>query len=163
MRRVEALVQKSFPPEHREVGLTAHNIAELLALQGQRDAALAEYDHALAVRTKAHGPDDPYVANTLTGRAEVLLALGRAPEALADLERALAIRERANDPQRDDFGRTRFGLARALAQTGGDLGRARRLAEAARTDLAEGDSPLAVDRRNALEAWLAAHPEPSAG
>jgi len=163
MRRVEALVRKAFPPEHREVGLTAHNIAELLALQGQHAEALAEYDHALAVRTKAHGPDDPYVANTLTGRAEVLLGLGRGAEALVDLERALAIRERAHDPQRDDFGRTRFALAQALEQTGGDPARARRLAEAAQADLAEGDSPLAQARRDALAAWLAAHPGPSAG
>jgi eukaryotic-like serine/threonine-protein kinase len=163
MRRVEALVHASFPPEHREVGLTAHNVAELLALQGQHEAALAEYEHALAVRTKVHGPDDPYVANTLTGRAELLLTLSRAAEARADLERALAIREGANDPQRHDYGRTRFALARALWQTGGDRTRARQLAEAARGDLAEADSPLARGRRAALAAWLAEHAAPGEG
>ncbi len=158
MRRVEALVRKSLPAEHREAGTTAHNIAELLALRGEHEAALAEFARALAIRTAVHGPEDPYVANTLTGRAEVLLALGRETEALADLERALAIRDRAHDPRTLDYGRTRFALARALGQTGGDRARAGQLAEAARRDLAEADGYLGEERRAALEAWILAHP-----
>src|SRR5690606_20912212 len=157
MQRVEALVTTAFPPVHREVGTTAHNVAELLALLDRPQEALARYDHALAVRTEVHGPDDPYVANTLTGRAEVLLSLERADEARADLERALVIREASGDPNRHEHGRTRFGLARALWDTGGDQARARALAEAAKADLAEGDSPLTRQRREALGAWLREH------
>lgn len=157
MRRVETLVRKSLPAEHREAGTTAHNIAELLELQGDHQAALAEYERALAIRIAVHGPEDPYVANTLTGRGEVWLSLGRAREALADLERALQIREHADDPRELDYGRTRFGLARALWLTDGDQARARQLAEQARANLAKGDGRLAADRREALEAWITEH------
>ncbi|MEM9456013.1 MAG: serine/threonine-protein kinase [Myxococcota bacterium] len=154
MRRVQALVERGFPPEHREVGTTLHNIGELLALRGDHEAALDHFDRSLPIRTKVHGPEDPYVANTLTARGETLLALGRDRRARADLERALEIRTKAGDPNEHEFGRTRFGLARALWRTGGDQARALRLAQAARTDFASADSALKRQRREALQSWL---------
>jgi len=153
MQRVEALVDENFPPVHREVGITQHNIGELLALQRRHEEAIARFDRAIAVREEVHGADDRYVANSLTARGESRLALGRDAEALADFERALAIRTATHEPLEHDFGRTRFGLAQALWRTGGDQARALRLAEAAAADFASADSPLKQRRRDAVAAW----------
>ncbi len=157
MLRVEALVTKNFPPVHREVGTTQHNIAELLALQGDYASAIERFDRAVAVRLEVHGTTHPFVANSLTARGESRLALSRDADALADFERALQIRAAADDHREHEYGRTRFGLARALWRTGGDRARALALAERASADFATADSTLKRQRRTALETWRREH------
>lgn len=48
-----------------------------------------------------------------------------------------------------------FGLARALALTGGEMARARTLAKQARSRLHAQDDNTAADRIKKIEAWLA--------
>lgn len=60
------------------------NHGNVLAKLGQKDAALAAYDAALA--------RDPRLLAALFNRANLLAALGRMAEALADYDRALVVR-----------------------------------------------------------------------
>jgi len=92
----------------------------------------------------AFGPRHPTVAEALLGLGEAFVAARRPDLAVGQLERALAYLE----PRRGDGllrARTRFVLARALVAAGGDLGRARALAGAARA------SWLAMDGEHAPE------------
>jgi hypothetical protein len=88
----------------------------------------------------------------LTGEGKALLALGSAGEALPLLERALLLRAKDADPV--DVAETRFALARALVATGGDLKRARGLAEAAAAAYAATGEGYPRQRAE-IASWLA--------
>lgn len=156
MLAVEALVTKAFPPVHREVGTTNHNIASNYREWGKLEESLPRYDVAIAVRREIHGTRHVYVSNSLTGKGLALLDLGRTDEALPLLEEALSIRSETGAPPRKRA-RTEFSLARALALTGGDMTRARTLAKDARDRLRAQDDDTAADRITKIDAWLAEH------
>ncbi len=157
MKTVSALVARAYPPVHREVGTTNHNIASIYSDKGEPATALDYYDRAIEVRQQIHGTEHTYVANSLTGKARALLDLARASEAMPLLERALSIRAATESPPRK-AAQTEFALARALQQTGADLERARALATAARDRLrAQDHDEVAVARIREINAWLVAH------
>ncbi len=154
MAEVEALVTRAFPPVHREVGTTNHNIASCYREWGKPQQSLSRYDVAIDVRRKVHGERHVYVANSLTGKALALLDLGRPDEALPLLEEAHAIRGETESPPRKRA-QTEFGLARALEATGGAPDRAARLARSARHHLEGQEHDAAVlERVTAIDAWL---------
>ena len=156
MLAVERIVTKSFPAVHREVGTTNHNIASVLRDWGKPEPSLPRYDVALEVRRKVHGERHMYVANTLTGKALALLDLDRPKDALPLLEEALSIRGETEAPPRK-HAQTEFGLARALAETGGDLERARVLARTARGRLVSQSDEAVSERIAEIDRWLSAH------
>jgi hypothetical protein len=86
----------------------------------------------------------------MTDLARAYLGGGKAELALPLLEQALAAQEAVKDP--DWLAVTRFCLARALWQTGGDRVRARELARQAATYPRSLEAPD-LDAKD----WLAAH------
>jgi tetratricopeptide (TPR) repeat protein len=58
--------------------------AEVLALSGRFDAALATYDRAIAL--------DPNHAAAYVARGRSLIAIGRAAETMAPVEKAIRLR-----------------------------------------------------------------------
>jgi tetratricopeptide (TPR) repeat protein len=87
------------------------------------------------------------------------LALGKPQKAVVPLERALALREK-NDPQADHLGETRFALARALWDAGGNRNSALRLAVRARDDYRTLSFPSTNAKLAEIATWLASHPVP---
>jgi tetratricopeptide (TPR) repeat protein len=70
-----------------EAGVTEYD-------RGHFDAALDDFNRALALRERTPPPDRPEIAQTLDARALALAATCRTQEALADSERAVAIRRK---------------------------------------------------------------------
>jgi tetratricopeptide (TPR) repeat protein len=153
--RAIAIVTQAFGPESGQLGRLLSNRGEVLNALGRSREALPLFDRSLQVWPRAIGADSELLAYPLTGKGEALLLLGRAREAIAPLERALALRV-ATHETRSPLGDTRFALARALWDSGGDQTRARALAAAARDDFAA--LPPNPASRARAEAWLAAHP-----
>jgi tetratricopeptide (TPR) repeat protein len=121
---------------------------EILLQLGRTDEARKVFE--LSSRTEQ---GDHVLADPMTGLGRVKLATGDPRGAIPFLERALRIRERADvDPAAR--AQTRFALARALWDGGGDRRRALALANTARDDY----TSLHVSREfEQVDAWLAAH------
>jgi tetratricopeptide (TPR) repeat protein len=85
--------------------------------------------------------------------AECALATGQYADAVTRFEEVLAFRETI-ECWPGEKGRTQWGLAQALAASGGDAARARALAEAALEDFRVAGDRLRAERATA---WLAAH------
>jgi tetratricopeptide (TPR) repeat protein len=126
---------------------------DVLVELGRYEEAAAAYRRALAIlRTNPEDthPEDP---TALHGLGVASLGQGRAHEAIPLLESALAMRE-AHEIDATLVAQTRFILARALWDGGGDRRRALSLAATARqTFAAKGRAPRARD----VASWLAAH------
>lgn len=140
--------------EHPRTALSFHNVGNDNLLQGRYREALPYFREALAVEEKTLGPDHPDVAEELVAIADMERRLGNPAAALGPLERALKIVE-AQELEPGNVARTRFALAQALWDTGGDRDRALRLARQARQDfLSQGEEErVALDE---VEQWLAA-------
>ena len=142
-------------PDHPRTATTLHNLGNARNLQGRYREALPWFERALAVEEKALGADHPYVAEELTVIADIQRRLGRAASAPPLLERALRIVE-AQQLDPGIVARTRFALAQALWDAGGDRRRALLLARQARGDFVplpgEGDKVALAE----IEQWLAA-------
>jgi hypothetical protein len=103
---------------------------------------------------KALGPDHPQTAQTLGLLGAARLGQRKAAQALPLLERAAAL-EVKHKVDALELSRTRFSLARALWESGGDRGRAKALAAEAREgNVAAG--PAARRELAAVETWLQA-------
>ncbi|HKE17648.1 MAG TPA: serine/threonine-protein kinase [Kofleriaceae bacterium] len=118
-------------------------------------AAQPLYQRAVAaagVRAESVGE----LTDALTGLGECMVELGSAAGAVTTLEPRVAwIDQVGSDP--GAAARARFALAQALAATGGDRVRARRLAESARVGFATLGAP--GQRRAArIARWLERHP-----
>ena len=97
-KRVLAIQEKAYGPDHAELAITLTNMGNVLETQGQLEEAMATYKRALAIQEKAYGPDHADVAIILTNMGNVLQTLGQLEEAMATLKRALAIKEKASRP-----------------------------------------------------------------
>jgi tetratricopeptide (TPR) repeat protein len=153
MQRGLQIKEKALGLDHPSVGIALANLGGVLRDVGRAEESLAQYRRAQTIFEKTFGPRHSMVAATETGIGEALLDLHKPAEALPPLERALALREAAKGDE-SELAETQFALARALWESGGDLLRARKLAQAAR-------ALLAADPRNARELapvnqWLAA-------
>lgn len=153
------IVESNYPPVHREVGTTKHNIATILREKGDPQASLAYYAEATRVREQVHGKTHTYLANSLTGHGLALLELSRAQEGLAKLERALAIRNGNSKSLPRRVARTQFGVAQTLTALGQDPARAVELAQASAAALArlDDDGTEARALASSVAKWLAEH------
>jgi len=68
-------------------------VANLLAREGQSEAALLKYGEAIAITERVFGPNSGQVAHVLALQASCLRRLSRYDESRAALERALEIRQ----------------------------------------------------------------------
>ena len=139
-------------PRHSATAIAKLAHADALLWRGDFRAAAATLEDAIPVLREAHGKDHPYTASGMTDLGRAYLGLGRAKDALPVLEHALRVQEAAKDP--DWVAVTRFSLARALWETGGDRARARALARAA----AEFPGTLIAPDLDA-KTWLRRHGE----
>jgi hypothetical protein len=137
-------------PEHEDVAASRGSLASVLLDDKKPREALAEAEAALAIAEKAPLRDPVVLSAALPTIGQAKVALRRPAEAIAPLERALTLRLAAAAPA--DLGATRFALARALWESGGDRSRARALARAAR----DGYGARLETERAEADAWLRA-------
>ncbi|HSS75209.1 MAG TPA: tetratricopeptide repeat protein, partial [Thermoanaerobaculia bacterium] len=149
-REALAIFEECFGPEHSYDAMTLVNMGEVLMLQNQPAAALASYQRALAIQEKTLGAKNPALGNSLAGISRALPKLGRAREAIPAAERALALFE-SQPGVPAQLSQTRFFLANALWEGGGDRGRAIRLARQARESLAA-DQQVEIVKQ--IDDWL---------
>jgi tetratricopeptide (TPR) repeat protein/tRNA A-37 threonylcarbamoyl transferase component Bud32 len=141
-----ASLERQMGPTHYSVGIALGNLAELALVERAHALALERADAALAILEPKLGREHIDLLLALDTRGQALLELGRPAEAIEPLRRVLGIRD-PGDPR--TLAPTRFALARALLDSGGDRDEARGLAEQARDAHAVDDSS-----RAAIEAWL---------
>jgi tetratricopeptide (TPR) repeat protein len=151
--RAVAIVEKNADAEGSFAGVAYANRGRALGKMGRWSEAAADLTRALAMYTADAATMPKVIAESLHGLGEVRLAQHQTPLAVSDLERALSMRERYElDPRL--VAETRFALARALWEDGGDRHRARSLAVAARDGYGKGPETAAVT------VWLASHSKP---
>jgi tetratricopeptide (TPR) repeat protein/predicted Ser/Thr protein kinase len=155
LRRARAIWEHAYGAGSRMIAMPLNNEGEILNTLGRPREAIPVFQRTLEVMEASDiDPSSAWLPYPLTGMGQSLLALGRPGEAVGPLERALVIRDRIETfplPR----GETRFALARALWDSGGDRARARALAKSAR---AEYESATSAAKTVAeIDAWLAAH------
>jgi eukaryotic-like serine/threonine-protein kinase len=152
--RAHAIFVRAYGESSPWLGKVLSNRGEYLLDAGRPPEAIVHFKDALSRWEPQLGPEHPFLAYPLTGMGVAHWKSGRAGDALPPLERALRIRQ-AHEADPGVVADTRFALARALWDAGGDRARARRLAQAAR-DVYE---RVTSNPRPALEAraWLAQH------
>ncbi|MBL8342682.1 MAG: winged helix-turn-helix domain-containing protein [Rubrivivax sp.] len=84
--RAQALFRRAMGEDHQYVIVTQLDRAGIVALQGDIVRALALYDEANAIQTRAYGNRRPFRGWIEFGRAHSLTGLGRPREAIALLE-----------------------------------------------------------------------------
>jgi tetratricopeptide (TPR) repeat protein len=138
---------------HPDLGHGFSNRGEILISLGRYREARQSFEKARIIWERELGMDDRNLGYPLHGIGTSYLAEGDSNSALVPLERAFKIREAF---EKDAFKKTetRFALARALWDSNRDRGRARLLAEQARTFYA--DTKL-TNRLVEVEAWLRSH------
>jgi tetratricopeptide (TPR) repeat protein/predicted Ser/Thr protein kinase len=156
-RRAEELVRRMLGDEHPDVAEVTVDEGRVLLDAGRAAEASRAFDRALQIYDKRLGAEHAQRIPALVGRGLAQLALGDAAAALPSLERAAALIDQyPGGPSAD--AEAQFALARALAQTGGDQARARRLATRAR-ELYQTSGARGAAERSRVERWLAASPE----
>jgi len=154
LRQGLAIAEPTLGRGNPQVSVARQSLARIEAQRGNHAAAVAAFD-AVAVDTEAAlGGEHRFVGTALRGAGLSLLELGRAAEAVAALERALGILGKVE--RAEQLAELRFGLARALRQTGGDAVRAVELARRAREGCGEGEGEAELGGR--IDAWLAGAP-----
>ena len=139
---------------HPEVSISMYNLGVSLGNHGRCAEAEAYYDESLDISRDVLGRDHPDVAVTLTGRGDCQIQLGRPGDAVEPLRQAIRIHTDAgSDPNK--LADSRFTLAQALWDSGGDRTEALELTRAARATWAASPDGYA-DKLSTVEAWLAA-------
>jgi tetratricopeptide (TPR) repeat protein len=153
-QRAVDILRNAYGAGHPEVAMHMSNRGEILNALGRFDEARTLFTSALAVWSKELPPDHPDFGDSLAGIGQSYLGQQAPAKAVAPLEQALAIREKigAEPLQVAD---TRFMLARALWDSGGDRARAGQLAESARAVFTS--RPTWRDKVEVVDGWLAAH------
>jgi eukaryotic-like serine/threonine-protein kinase len=143
------------------VGKTSMEYAEALSSRAtlalaehQRDAAIRDFEHALAIREATAGKDAPDVAFALQELAAIHVSRDRPALALPLLERALVIQKIGGGPLGVAW--CSLQLAKLLARS--EPARARVLALEARKLYDQ--LPNSAAERAELTGWLASHPAP---
>jgi serine/threonine-protein kinase len=149
-RRALAIDEKVFAGDHPQIAHILDLMGHALQHLGRHADARAAYERSIAMYERLDGVTALSIADPLTALGECELDMRKPGEALAHLERASALRgDHGGGPVA--VAETRFGLARALWDTGGDRHRAVTLATRA-LDAAH----YGTDRAS-VKAWLASH------
>jgi len=140
-----------FDPDGIQLAYARDNQGDALLKLGRYREAETSYLAVLRALQAQFGPSHPDVALALHGLAEAKVGQGDIPGAIHYFEDALRIRRRQIKEDPVALAETEFALARALAASGGDRHRARKLATAARAIYASHDEHA---RQRELDAWL---------
>ncbi|MEJ2229312.1 MAG: tetratricopeptide repeat protein [Alphaproteobacteria bacterium] len=101
-RRVIAIGEASYGPDHPNVATALNNLAGLLKTTNRLAEAEPLLRRVIAIFEKAYGPDHPSLATALNNLAELLSATNRLAEAEPLYRRALAIHEASYGPDHPD-------------------------------------------------------------
>jgi tetratricopeptide (TPR) repeat protein/predicted Ser/Thr protein kinase len=146
--RALAILEKTLGPDHGDVADPLVGLGRSKVRTGDLDGAGPLLERARALREKELGAAHPFMSEVLLALAELEIARKRPARAIPSLERAATLGDLVLRPE------ILLTLADALVRTGGDLSRARSLAEEARS-LYERAGNL---RRQDLAArWLEGH------
>ena len=127
------ILEQTRGPEHPAVVTTLSNKANAFLMMDRPADAEPVFERALAIAEATYGLDALPIAFSLTGLGQARAIAGRPAEALPAFERALKIRE-GHEVAPNLMGSTRYSVAIALIETGGDRHRAIELAKRARED-----------------------------
>ena len=117
-RTAEARLERLESPGDVKTGVLHQTIGNILWKKGDFVEARAEFDQALALRRRAHGPEHTAVAQSLASLGMVLLNLGEFDAAEAALDDALKIYEARLGPEHADVGWALNARAAAYARRG---------------------------------------------
>ena len=152
LRRALAIREKVLAPGHPLVASVLDGIGDVLRNQSQYQKALEYYRRALTIKEKAIGPEHPEVGKSLSGIGRVFLDQGMLQQALEPLGKVVRLcQNKPCDPKM--YGRSLFGLARALMAQNKDKGRVIKLAKQAREIF--GKTPKAIQERTRRSQHLA--------
>jgi tetratricopeptide (TPR) repeat protein len=155
--RALQIVEASLGPDHPRTAVVLSNYAEILNRLERFEEAAQMSARSLAILENESAPDGVILSYPLTALGLAHLGRGRAEQALPILERAAEIRD-GNERQGALLGEVHFGLASALVETGGDLGRARALALRARDEyLKDEPNTFTTEALRRIDLWLSIH------
>jgi len=154
LARALKIAETSYEGGHPRVATLRTTMAVIYGRQGKIEDSLANHREALALRERLLGSDHPDTADSVRHIARIYGHRGQHEDAVREFARALAVYEGHGDlPFR--IAETRFWLAKAMVDAGGDLEKARGLAERAREEFAaipDGGNAKMVAK---VDAWLA--------
>jgi len=145
-----AILRQGLGADHPELANQRSNKGEILRLLGRHREARASFEEARIAWERDLGLDNALLAYPLTGIGMSYVEEGDPNSALVPLARAFRIRQ-TQDSDASRRGETDFAYARALWDSNRDRGKARDLAEQARTEYAK--TP-AKEKLEEVEAWL---------
>nr|WP_281719832.1 tetratricopeptide repeat protein [Nitrosomonas nitrosa] len=116
-RRVLAIDEKNYGPDHPEVARDLNNLALLLHAMNRLAEAEPLYRRALIIHERSYGSNHPNVAIHLNNLAELLRATNRLAEAEPLYRRSLMINEQNYGPDHHDVARDLSNLAGLLRAT----------------------------------------------
>ena len=154
-QRAHDIWQEADGGESARVAIAAYNLGTASLALGRTDDALVHLERARRIQRARLGDDHHVLATTLSALGRAQVAGGRVETGLKTLERAVKIHAAEPEVEPGELAEARFALATALANTGGDLGRARALAQEAADAFERLGRPL---RHDAVERWLAEVP-----
>ncbi|MBI5547648.1 MAG: tetratricopeptide repeat protein [Deltaproteobacteria bacterium] len=157
-----ASLEDSVPRMESALGAEHLLVAKARFLLGAAHLGLGHLDRAMAAFSRgeriveAVSPEGIDHCEMLVGIGSVHLAGGETTKALAVLERALLVAEKCETKggHPNEIARARFALARALWESRGDRGRARRLAVQAQERFIQAGRGLQRELEE-VERWLA--------
>jgi eukaryotic-like serine/threonine-protein kinase len=154
-RRALQIKERTLGPDHPDLAETHVNLGVLYGERGEWALAQRHLERAVAL-IEPVGAEHPVLGHALSDLGQMWLDQHLPERAIEPLERAVRIFDE-KDRAASVEGSARFGLARALWETGGDRDRATTLARQAREDYVRaGDSDVAAQLAR-IEDWLARH------
>jgi len=158
--RALGIVESCLGPDHPRTARVLSNYAEILNRLGRFEEGARMSARSVAIFESESAPDGVGLSYPLTALGLAHLGCGDAARALPILQRATEIRD-GTEKQAALLGEVHFGLALALAGTGGDLDRARTLALRARNEyLQDGPNPFTTEALRRIDRWLSIHASP---
>lgn len=156
-QEARTVFERNFGREHPYVSMTLNNSAEVYVLQKRYREALETYGQSLAIDRKMLGASHPDLAYSLQGVGQALSHLGRSREAIEPLSQAVALRQ-SGEVGPGLLAESRWFLAQALWDGGGDRPRALGLARQAAAGFAAAERPA---EQGEVRAWIAHRAAPA--
>ncbi len=110
-KRVLAIYEKAFAPDHPRIGIALNNLGEVYRAQSRNAEAEQLLRRSLAIAENAHGHHHVDVALAQLNLANVLTVEGKLKDAESLYVRSLSILEKAIGPDYSVIGKTLNGLA----------------------------------------------------
>jgi tetratricopeptide (TPR) repeat protein/tRNA A-37 threonylcarbamoyl transferase component Bud32 len=144
LERALSLKQNVLPPQHPDLALTLHTMANVYNEMGRPQDALLAASRAVEVDESAYGAESPLLAKSLLARGESLGLLGRHSEAERDLRRAVDLSTAWVGPDHPWTAYALTGLGKTLVAEGRWREATSVLRRALRTRTASEPNPEAV-------------------